>query len=89
LTLYLIPAIILVIQVIRNNKILWFVTFGLFSAYIIISIIMVTSDAIERSGNHPKAIIWTFSDIITLIVILAILGIIDWIIYQLKPKRLF
>jgi hypothetical protein len=88
LTLYIIPATILLIQILRNNKLFWLLTFGLFSSYILTSVIMVLSDIIERSGNHVKAIIWSIDDIIILIVLLGFLGIIDWIIYHLKPQRL-
>lgn len=88
LTLYLIPATILLIQIIRNNKLLWILIFGLFSCYILVSLFLVTWDAIERSGNHVKAIDWTFKDFAFLILFFGILGIIDWTIYQLKPKRL-
>lgn len=88
LILYLIPAIILLIQIIRNNKLLWILIFGLFSGYILVSIFLVTWDAIERSGNHVKAIDWTFLDFAFIILFFGILGVVDWIIYQLKPKRL-
>ena len=88
MTLYLIPATILIIQVIRNNKLLWLLTFGLFSGYIIVSLFLVSWDTIERSGNHVKAINWSFKDIVFLILFFGFLGIIDWIIYRLKPKRL-
>lgn len=88
LTLYLIPATILLIQIIRNNKLLWILIFGLFSGYILVSLFLVTWDAIKRSGNHLKAIDWTFKDFAFLILFFGILGLIDWTIYQLKPKRL-
>jgi len=88
LTLYLIPSIILLLQLLRNNKILWGLIFGLFSSYILISIILVLIDTIERSGNHVKAIDWTIKDIMILILYFAILAGIDWIIYKIKPERL-
>ncbi|MFD1316721.1 hypothetical protein [Namhaeicola litoreus] len=88
ITLYLIPAIILLIQIIRNNKILWGLTFGLFTIYILTSLIMVISNAITRSGNHVKAIDWNVTQLIQIFVFFGVLGIIDWIIYQSKPSRL-
>ncbi len=88
LTLYLIPATILIIQIIRNNILLWLLTFGLFSSYILVSLFLVSWDIIERSGNHVKAIDWTFKDFVFLILFFGFFGLIDWIIYRLKPKRL-
>lgn len=88
LTLYMIPATILIIQVIRNNKLLWLLTFGIFNGYILVSIFFVSWNIIERSGKHVKAINWSFIDIVFLILFFGFLGIIDWMIYQLKPKRL-
>ena len=88
LTIYLIPAILLAIQIIRNNKILWGLTFGLFSTFLIISLIMGIKDSIIRSGNHVKAIDWNLEAIIRIVVFFGVLGIIDWIIYQSKPNRL-
>ena len=88
LTLYIIPSTILLIQIIRNNKLFWLLTFGLFSCYILVTIIFVFMDIVERSGNHVKAIIWSFSDIFILLLLLGLLGVIDWIIYQIKPQRL-
>jgi len=88
LTLYLIPAIILFFQIIRNNKILWSLIFGLFSSFILISLIMGISDWIERSGNHVKRINWTLKEIIILLLYFTILVGIDWIIFKIKPERL-
>lgn len=88
LTLYLIPAIILIIQIVRNNKLLWVLIFGLFSSFILISLITGVIDWIERSGNHVKAVNWTLEDIIFIILYFGVLSGIDWIIYYIKPKKL-
>lgn len=88
LTIYLIPSLLLSIQIIRNNRILWGLIFGLFSTFLLISLIMGIKDSIIRSGNHLKAIDWNLEAIIRIVVFFGVLGIIDWIIYQLKPKRL-
>ena len=87
LTLYMIPAIILLIQIIRNNTLFWLVIFGLFTGYILVSLFSVLWDIIEKNGNHVKVIDWSFKEIIFLILYFAILGLIDWVIYHLKPKR--
>jgi len=88
LTLYIIPAIILGLQIIRNNKILWLIIFGLFTSYILIAIYLVLTDIIERNGNHVKAINLDIKDIFVMIIIFTSLGIVDWIIYRLSPRRM-
>lgn len=88
LTLYLIPTLIFIIQIIRNNKILWGLILGSFSAFILISLIIGVADWIERSGNHVKAIDWTFRDIVLIIFYFGVLSLIDWIIYMIKPKKI-
>ncbi len=85
LILYLIPTIILVIQIIINTRLLWWIIWLIFSGYILISLSLVTIDSIERSGNHPKAINWTFQDIFQLILVFGLFIAIDWIIYRMKP----
>ena len=88
LTLYLIPATILIIQIIRNNKLLWLLIFTVFSSYILVSLFFVSWDIIERGGNHVKAINWSLKDIIIIILFFGFLGVIDWIIYHLKPEKI-
>jgi predicted membrane protein len=88
ITLFMIAALILFLQIIRNNKLLWGLIFGLVTAYIVISLYLVIADAIERSGNHVKAIDWEIKDILILLLLFGVLFIIDWTIYRIKPKRL-
>lgn len=88
LTLYLVPALILGLQIIRNNKILWGLVLGLFTTYILIALFWMVGDIIERSGNHIKAIEWSISDFILLLLTFTVFGFIDWVIFQMRPKRL-
>lgn len=85
LILYLIPTVVLAIQTILNTRLLWWTIWLIFSGYILISVILVIIDSIERSGNHPKAISWTINDILQLFFVFGVLLIVDWIIYYLKP----
>ncbi len=78
----------LVLQIIRNNKLLWGLVFGLVTAFIIISFYLALSDSIERSGNHVKAIEWDIRGILFLIAYFVILLIADWTVYNMRPKRL-
>ena len=87
-TIFIIPAGLLFLQILRNNKLLWGLIFGLVTAYIIIALYLVIADAIERSGNHVKAIDWQLKDVLILFVAFGVLFIFDWIIYAIRPKRL-
>jgi hypothetical protein len=87
-TSYIVPALLLVFQIIRNNKILWALIFGLVTAYFVVALYLGISDAIERSGNHVKAIDWELKDILLLLIFFGVLAIADWTIYEIKPKKL-
>ena len=83
-----IPAILLTIQIILNKTIIWATIFGLFFMYSVFSIYSILTDIIERSGNHVKAISWSFFEICLLIVYFFCLFLINLIIYKLKPKKI-
>jgi len=88
MTLFIFPAILLCLQIIRNNKILWGLIFGLVTIFIVIALYRVIADAIERSGNHVKAIEWATKDVLILLTVFGVLFIVDWTIYTIRPKRL-
>jgi len=88
MSLFIVPALLLFLQIIRNNKLLWGLIFGLVTVYIMVSLYLVIEDAIERSGNHVKAIDWEIKDVLILLLVFGVLFIIDWTIYKIKPKRL-
>jgi hypothetical protein len=88
MTLFTFPAILLFLQIIRNNKLLWGLIFGLVTIYIFIALYLVIADAIERSGNHVKAIDWESKDVLILLTVFGVLLIADWTIYAIRPKRL-
>lgn len=87
-TLYFFPALILLLQIVRNNKLLWGLIFGLVTTYIVVALYTVLADAIERSGNHVKAIDWQVKDVVILLIVFGVLIIVDWIIYRIRPKKL-
>jgi len=88
MTLFTLPAILLFLQIIRNNKLLWGLIFVLVTLYIFIALYMVMEDAIERSGNHVKAVDWETKDVVILLTVFGMLFIVDWTIYVIRPKRL-
>jgi len=87
MTAFLIPAILLSLQIVIKNVILWVLIFGLVSIDIAVSLFLVIQDAIVRSGNHVKAIDWTVRDVLLLLVVFAAFFIIDWVIYLIRPQR--
>lgn len=87
-TLFIVPAVLLFLQIIRNNKLIWGVIFSLVSTYIGIALYLVISDAIERRGSRVKAIDWGLENILLLVFGFAALFIADWIVYKMRPKRM-
>ena len=85
--LILIPATLLTLQIILNQKIIWFIIFSLVLTYSIYSVYYTLTDIIERSGNHVKAISWDIQTTVILIIIFIILILTNWILYNLKPSR--
>lgn len=88
MTVFMVPALLLALQIIRNNKLLWGLIFGLVTTYIVVALYLVMSDVIERSGNHVKAIDWQIKDVLFLLFAFGALFIADWTIYKIRPKRL-
>ncbi len=84
---FLIPAILLSLQILMNNVVLWALIFALVTIDIAVSLFLVIQDAIVRSGNHVKAIDWTVSDVLFLLVVFAAYFVIDWVIYLIRPQR--
>lgn len=87
MTVFLIPAILLSLQIVINNLILWWMIFGLVSINIAVSLFLVIQDAIVRSGNHVKAIDWNVSDVLFLLIVFGVYFAIDWVIYLIRPQR--
>ena len=85
--LILIPATLLTLQIILNQKIIWFIIFSLVLTYSIYSVYYTLTDIIDRSGNHVKAISWDIQTTVILIIIFIILILTNWILYNLKPSR--
>lgn len=85
--LILIPSTLLLLQIIFNNRVLWFLIFASVLSFTLYSMYYTLTDIIERSGNHVKAIYWDFETTIILIAIYLILFLTNWILYKLKPNR--
>jgi hypothetical protein len=88
LTLYSVPALLLFLQIIRNNRLLWGLIFGIVTALIALALYRVISHEIERSRTYVKALDWRLKDILVLSFVFGTLLIANWVIYKIKPKRL-
>lgn len=86
-TLVLIPAALLIFQIVLNNRVLWSLIFGLFTAYIIFSIIYSIEDFVSRSGNALTPITWTWKELSVIALFLFTVTLIDVILFYAKPKR--
>ena len=80
-----IPAILLLLQAILNNIILWGTLFGLLFMYTSYVVIVSLMDIVERSGNHVKAISWDVKTFLFFMLIFGLLLLVNVILYKLKP----
>jgi len=80
-----IPAILLLLQAILNNIILWGTLFGLLFMYTSYVVIVSLMDIVERSGNHMKAISWDVKTFLFFMLIFGLLLLVNVILYKLKP----
>jgi hypothetical protein len=80
-----IPAILLLLQAILNNIILWGTLFGLLLMYTSYVVIVSLMDIVERSGNHVKAISWDVKTFLFFMLIFGLLLLVNVILYKLKP----
>jgi hypothetical protein len=80
-----IPAILLLLQAILNNTLLWGTLFGLLLMYTSYVVIVSLMDIVERSGNHVKAISWNVKTFLFFMLIFGLLLMVNVILYKLKP----
>jgi len=82
-----IPASLLFFQTIFNNQVFWAIIFGLFLTYSIYAVYAIIAEMFERTGHTVKPITWDLLSILVIIMFLAVLFLINWIIFNLKPNR--
>lgn len=86
LTLYLVPAVILTLQIIFNNKILWGLIFGLFSGFVLYSIVYFLWYAFQASDSpNFNMSFWEFCFVL---IYFSILLLVDLLIFSLKPYKI-
>jgi hypothetical protein len=85
--LYLIPAIILAIQVIRNNLVLWIIIAGSFLAFTLYALLLTAYDVFNRIGDQIKP--FPFSSGSMIILLFGTLLLLNILLWQSKPGRVF
>jgi hypothetical protein len=88
-TLVLIPCAILVLQMIFNNRFLWSLIFGLFTAYILFSIIFFVEDIINPTAGSTSLTERGWKEVLVIAFFLVSVILIDAIIFYSRPKRRF
>jgi hypothetical protein len=86
-TLYTIPAMLLIVQIILNNRLFWALIVGLVTTGIGVVLWLVIADGIERSGNHVKAIPWEARDVIGLAFSCALIVVVEWVLVAIRPQK--
>lgn len=86
LAIYLIPALLLFLQILFNNKNIWGLIFSLISFYSIYALYSFIIWAIE-SSDSAKSPDWSIESIFLISLFFGLLSLLDWIIYRLKPIK--
>lgn len=88
LWLMIIPALLLITQIIWNNIISWMLILGLILGYTIWVIYgQIFFVLISQERYYVRSFNWSIGEIIGLLVPVGILSVIIWVIVKLKPKK--
>ncbi|QHT65862.1 hypothetical protein GXP67_03865 [Rhodocytophaga rosea] len=83
--LYLIPALLLAAQVLRNNLIFWIIIAGSVLAYTLYALLVTWYDISDRIGDPIKPLV--FDSTIFLLLFFSMLLLLNGVLWLLKPKR--
>ena len=83
--LYLVPALILLFQIVLNNKILWGLIFGLYNSFVLYSLVSFIVGVIESYGSI-KSIFFDIESLAIIVLIFFFYFITDLLIYLIKPR---
>ena len=89
LWLMIIPTLLLIGQLIFNNKIIWALIFGLISCYTIWTLwnIIFLEILVEFHRDYSTESFWNLKQNLILITILFVLFIVNWTIWKIKPNK--
>lgn len=85
---YLIPAVILVFQIILNNKVLWGIILFLHNLVTVLLVYNSLRNLIELYLNPNNYSSWTIEEFLSSILFLIVLIIISRFIYRIKPNKI-
>ena len=85
--LYLIPALLLTVQIVRNNLILWIIIAGSFLAYTIYAILVTLKEMLDRSSDVVKPFNPDLFSTLLVLFIFGLLVLLNGALWLLKPKR--
>ena len=85
----IVPALILIGQLIFNTKALWWLTIGLISIYTIWTVwnIVFLRILIDFHRDYVPGMIWDFKEVMTLTIIFLTLFAVNWTIWKMKPEK--
>ena len=86
LWLYMIPAFILAIQIVRNNLLFWLIIAGSIMAYTTYALLVTGYDVFNRIDDPVKPFV--FDSVIFLFLFFSILLLLNGTLWLLKPKRI-
>ena len=89
LWLMTIPTLLLIGQLILNNKIIWTLILGLTSCYTIWTLwkIIFSEILVEFHRDYSPESIWDLKQVLTLLIIFFVLFIVNWTIWKIKPNK--
>ena len=89
LWLMTIPTLLLIGQLILNNKIIWTLILGLISCYTIWTLwnIIFLEILVEFHRDYSPESFWNLKQTLILIIIFFVLFIVNWTIWKIKPNK--
>jgi hypothetical protein len=89
LWLMIIPTLLLIGQLILNNKIIWTLILGLISFYTIWTLwnIIFLEILVEFYRDYSPESFWNLKQTLILIIIFFVLFIVNWTIWKIKPNK--
>lgn len=89
IVLYVVPAVLLLLQFFFNRQITWFLSFTIIFAHILKSVYDITYYIIiDSKRDFLNAIKWDFQTIAELLFILFSYTLICWFYYKIKPVKI-
>jgi len=85
----IVPTLILIGQIVSNNKILWWLIVGLISIYTVWTTwnIVFLRILLDYHRDYVQGTTWDFKEVLTLTTIFLTLFVINWMTWKIKPEK--